>query len=667
MSQSIVFLPSSSSSASFVHDWWHFRYKNQDEDLLPNADTIALSPHKIKCHHPNCPKMNSPHIDHQQQLQQKMMHSQKVQTSVGGETSSICGSIHIQGNCNNSQLSSPDISETTDTRKYLSAINLNDDRSGSVDEKQKTILLKIPGVIKGEQLTVSVLAFCAIKSVHSNSIESTALCLCRVYRVRQSIWVHRHRPDVDHRWCSTNTLFCIRHHRLSTTIPMPPAVVAVPEAMPSLPTTITAAAARTFVCRRKRLKLAMGTYGRWVCRQRHRFLQNQKKKKNANFFFYAVAQVNLGHNLCSHAMNNILTDCSDLNFNDTMTCQELLAFSVAFSAALPTSQNTLESFYSSLTRNDTPNNADKSSTTAAAAVSGVGAGSTADGGAVAENFSCCYHLYQNSTHVEAMMHYKTKNKYLRPIVAGWRSFSKVASFIRRCIRILVDHKYFQQGILLAILINTLSMGIEYHDQPTELTAIVETSNIVFSGIFAVEMLLKVIAEGPFRYIANGFNVFDGVIVILRYEHIEGEGNAVQKKLFIASESINQSILSFSFYYRNTLKCIRIGRAISGRRWRQFRIECAAYISFAAYIEVGSIHAESPPSIVCDASHNGQCRNILFVAHSVHIHIQVSQSLRNSKLRPFIMKSKFNSLIFIWEKKKNLQRIKLFFSNFFYSI
>lgn len=87
---------------------------------------------------------------------------------------------------------------------------------------------------------------------------------------------------------------------------------------------------------------------------------------------------------------------------------------------------------------------------------------------------------------------------------------------RRYIRILVEHKYFQQGILLAILINTLSMGIEYHKQPEELTAIVETSNIVFSAIFAVEMLLKVIAEGPFGYIANGFNVFDGIIVILRY-------------------------------------------------------------------------------------------------------------------------------------------------------
>lgn len=53
------------------------------------------------------------------------------------------------------------------------------------------------------------------------------------------------------------------------------------------------------------------------------------------------------------------------------------------------------------------------------------------------------------------------------------------------------------------------------DQPEELTLTVEFSNIVFSAVFAVEMLLKVIAEGPLNYVANGFNVFDGVIVILR--------------------------------------------------------------------------------------------------------------------------------------------------------
>lgn len=49
-----------------------------------------------------------------------------------------------------------------------------------------------------------------------------------------------------------------------------------------------------------------------------------------------------------------------------------------------------------------------------------------------------------------------------------------------------------------------------------MTLTVEFSNIVFSAIFAIEMLLKIIAEGPLNYVGNGFNVFDGVIVILRW-------------------------------------------------------------------------------------------------------------------------------------------------------
>ena len=60
------------------------------------------------------------------------------------------------------------------------------------------------------------------------------------------------------------------------------------------------------------------------------------------------------------------------------------------------------------------------------------------------------------------------------------------------------------------------MGIEYHSQPEWLTKTVEISNLAFSIIFAVEMILKLAALGFFQYIADGFNVFDGVIVILRY-------------------------------------------------------------------------------------------------------------------------------------------------------
>ena len=43
----------------------------------------------------------------------------------------------------------------------------------------------------------------------------------------------------------------------------------------------------------------------------------------------------------------------------------------------------------------------------------------------------------------------------------------------------------------------------------------EYSNLFFSSLFAVEMLLKMVAEGFFSYIKNGFNLFDSFIVVLR--------------------------------------------------------------------------------------------------------------------------------------------------------
>lgn len=144
-----------------------------------------------------------------------------------------------------------------------------------------------------------------------------------------------------------------------------------------------------------------------------------------------------------------------------------------------------------------------------------------------EDYSCCFELYQQNFDYAAQEYHQqqlhlsneeldnTHSPVYRAIVTSYKVVSKVCHFIRKYIKRVVDHKYFQQGILFAILINTLSMGIEYHNQPEELTAIVEMSNIVFSVIFGIEMLLKIVAEGPFKYISNGFNVFDGIIVILR--------------------------------------------------------------------------------------------------------------------------------------------------------
>lgn len=48
-------------------------------------------------------------------------------------------------------------------------------------------------------------------------------------------------------------------------------------------------------------------------------------------------------------------------------------------------------------------------------------------------------------------------EYKNGVVGAWIGF-------REKLKRIVESKYFNRGIMIAILVNTLSMGIEYHEQ-----------------------------------------------------------------------------------------------------------------------------------------------------------------------------------------------------------
>nr|XP_013801649.1 PREDICTED: voltage-dependent T-type calcium channel subunit alpha-1H [Apteryx mantelli mantelli] len=112
---------------------------------------------------------------------------------------------------------------------------------------------------------------------------------------------------------------------------------------------------------------------------------------------------------------------------------------------------------------------------------------------------------------------KKKPKERNKVARLWKAFGNK-------LKRIVDSKYFNRGIMIAILINTLSMGIEYHEQPDELTNALEISNIVFTSMFALEMLLKLLAFGLFGYIKNPYNIFDGIIVVISVWEIIGQSD-----------------------------------------------------------------------------------------------------------------------------------------------
>lgn len=78
---------------------------------------------------------------------------------------------------------------------------------------------------------------------------------------------------------------------------------------------------------------------------------------------------------------------------------------------------------------------------------------------------------------------------------------------------LVVHPYFEAFIMACIIANTISMSIKYFGQPYEMTMGIEIINYIFSAIFIVEMILKLLGMGG-AYFKSAWNLFDFSIVWL---------------------------------------------------------------------------------------------------------------------------------------------------------
>ncbi|XP_056021116.1 sodium channel protein 1 brain-like isoform X8 [Ostrea edulis] len=84
--------------------------------------------------------------------------------------------------------------------------------------------------------------------------------------------------------------------------------------------------------------------------------------------------------------------------------------------------------------------------------------------------------------------------------------------IQNLVFIFVSDPLFDLFITFCILVNTIFMGLEFHNMPDDLVTATSVANIVFTVIFTLEAVLKLTAFGKF-YFSNGWNNFDLVIVV----------------------------------------------------------------------------------------------------------------------------------------------------------
>ena len=81
-------------------------------------------------------------------------------------------------------------------------------------------------------------------------------------------------------------------------------------------------------------------------------------------------------------------------------------------------------------------------------------------------------------------------------------------------REIVLSPYFDKAIFSCIIINTLVLASEFPGMSKQHKYLSEIANFIFAFIFAVEMFLKIQGLGMKGYVRSGFNIFDGLVVIL---------------------------------------------------------------------------------------------------------------------------------------------------------
>uniref|UniRef100_A0A8D3BND3 Sodium channel protein n=1 Tax=Scophthalmus maximus TaxID=52904 RepID=A0A8D3BND3_SCOMX len=86
--------------------------------------------------------------------------------------------------------------------------------------------------------------------------------------------------------------------------------------------------------------------------------------------------------------------------------------------------------------------------------------------------------------------------------------------LKEWVKFMVMDPFLDLGITICIVLNTLFMALEHYPMTDEFNTMLSVGNLVFTGIFTAEMVLKLVAMDPYYYFQQGWNIFDGVIVCL---------------------------------------------------------------------------------------------------------------------------------------------------------
>uniref|UniRef100_A0A452S9W5 Voltage-dependent L-type calcium channel subunit alpha n=1 Tax=Ursus americanus TaxID=9643 RepID=A0A452S9W5_URSAM len=102
----------------------------------------------------------------------------------------------------------------------------------------------------------------------------------------------------------------------------------------------------------------------------------------------------------------------------------------------------------------------------------------------------------------------------------------------------VNSAAFEYLMFLLILLNTVALAMQHYEQTAPFNYAMDILNMVFTGLFTVEMVLKIIAFKPKHYFADAWNTFDALIVV---------GSVVDIAVTEVNSSEDSSRISITFF------------------------------------------------------------------------------------------------------------------------
>ncbi|XP_051789747.1 voltage-dependent L-type calcium channel subunit alpha-1D-like isoform X2 [Erpetoichthys calabaricus] len=103
---------------------------------------------------------------------------------------------------------------------------------------------------------------------------------------------------------------------------------------------------------------------------------------------------------------------------------------------------------------------------------------------------------------------------------------------------MVNSTGFEYIMFVLILLNTITLAMQHYNQSQAFNYAMDILNMVFTGLFTVEMVLKITAFKPKHYFCDAWNTFDALIVV---------GSVVDIAVTEVSSSEDSSRISITFF------------------------------------------------------------------------------------------------------------------------